>query len=440
MLYFILPPPVLLALGWDYVGGGSEITKIHPATYLLFAGLTTSSIIDRGFLRRIVARLDQDPCLLSFVIAVTLTAAYCCFMQGASLAPFVDTFLAAIVVAIILSCIPFGPLSLLRRLVDLFFVINILLIFVEASLQKNLLAPYLWDVSRTPQVLHILSQREVEDIFSRADALFGGPLTAAALLGAYSITNLVSTPMRFSRSAIWRLVISLLSYLAVFPTGGRSAMVVTTVLLAGYFVYSAFRAGLLGYVNKAGLTFSVSIALLGIPFSLVLWDLGFFDSMLDRFQYDYGSALSRDYAIQILQQASAPDLWLGRPVQEITALQQSFGLSAIELAWINFVLVGGLITALPLFITYTLFLFRSLRLYCRAEIYYVSLFTLVITGTNNGIWAKTSTLTSILVVAISFLRRDMKTSKAFIQKRQLVTGLARRLITIRDPSIRHDYP
>jgi hypothetical protein len=39
--------------------------------------------------------------------------------------------------------------------------------------------------------------------------------------------------------------------------------------------------------------------------------------------------------------------------------RQGHGLIAIESSCINFILVGGLITAIPLFITYCLFLFRS---------------------------------------------------------------------------------
>ena len=47
ILYFVLSTPALLLLGWNYIGGGSEIEKIHPATYLLFAGLCASLVIDK---------------------------------------------------------------------------------------------------------------------------------------------------------------------------------------------------------------------------------------------------------------------------------------------------------------------------------------------------------------------------------------------------------
>ena len=112
--------------------------------------------------------------------------------------------------------------------------------------------------------------------------------------------------------------------------------------------------------------------------------------MLDRFQYDYGSALSRDYALQILEQSSTSDLWFGLPLAELSAIQQSYGLIAIEISWVNFILVGGLITTIPLFILFYFFLFRSTRLYCDFGIYFVSLLILVGTSANSGIWSKTT--------------------------------------------------
>ena len=115
--------------------------------------------------------------------------------------------------------------------------------------------------------------------------------------------------------------------------------------------------------------------------------------MLDRFQYDNGSALSRDYALQILEQSSASALWFGLPLAELAAIQQSYGLTAIEISWVNFIMVDGLIATIPLFITYCFFLFRSTRLYCDFGIYFVSLLILVSTSANNGIWSKTTVLT-----------------------------------------------
>jgi hypothetical protein len=166
-----------------------------------------------------------------------------------------------------------------------------------------------------------------------------------------------------------------------------------------------------GYINKAGVIFALLMGIAIVPLSMILWNVGFFDEMLRRFQFDYGSALSRDFALKILEQSSATDLWFGLPAEELSALQQSFGLIAIEISWVNFILVGGLITTIPFFVTFCLFLFRSIRKYCEVGIYFVSALVLVSTFASNSIWAKTTVLTSSLVVGISFLRRDVSTVK-----------------------------
>jgi hypothetical protein len=140
---------------------------------------------------------------------------------------------------------------------------------------------------------------------------------------------------------------------------------------------------------------------------MFLWEAGFFDNMLLRFQYDYNSALSRDYALEILQSISSSALWLGLSQSELNTLQSSFGLIAVEISWVNFILVGGLVTTIPLFLTFCLFLFGSLPRYCSFGIYFVSMLILESTFASNSIWSKTTIITSSLIVAISMLRRDV---------------------------------
>ena len=410
-LYFVLSTPALLLLGWNYLGGGSEIEKIHPATYLLFAGLCASLVIDKQFRSRIVTRIACDPSLVSFTVAVVLTTAYSIFIQGASAAPFVDTFFGAIMATIVLTSISIRPLTLLRTLIDTFFAVNILAIFLEVILQRNLFFEHLAGVSSYQDFT--LNSGAQDGTFGRPSAFFGHSLDAALLFGVYSIANLASTPVTFSTTTIVRISLSLLSYMAIFPTGGRSSMVATTIVLLLYVICSSISPIARGYVNKAGLTFIFLIGILLVPIVITLFGVGFFEPMMERFEYDYGSALSRDYALQLLQQSSAWDLWFGRSVAELNEIQQSFGLIAIEISWINFILVAGLITTIPLFITFCLFLFRSTRLYCTFGIYFVSLLVLISTSANNGIWSKTTVLAISLIVGISFLRRDRNLGASF---------------------------
>jgi hypothetical protein len=55
--------------------------------------------------------------------------------------------------------------------------------------------------------------------------------------------------------------------------------------------------------------------------------------MLLRFQYDAGSALTRDCALDFLQSISTFVLWLGLSQSELNTIQQGLGLIAIEISW-----------------------------------------------------------------------------------------------------------
>ena len=406
VLYLVLPALTLLILGWHYLGGGDAIQKLHPASYLLLVGLSLLLVFDQKFRGLFVHRFASDRSLALFVAAVLLTTVYSYFTADTSIAPFVDTFGAAIVYAVVLTCISNQQIKLIRRLVDAIFIVNIFVIFFELIQQTDFLMDYASTLSRTPEEVAILGAQGEGSFFGRLSALFGHPLNAATLFGIYSIANLVSTPIRFSPTCAARLSLSILSYLAIFPTGGRASMVTTAIILLLYISASTIGSLSKGYLNKAGVIYVLVVGTALVLFGALLWSFGFFDPMLDRFEHDYGSALSRDFALDILQNAPTFALWFGFDQSELYDLQRSFGLIAIEIAWVNFILVDGLITTIPLFITFCLFLFRSLRNYCDVGIYFVSLLIIESTFASNSIWSKSSVLTNSLIVGISFLRRS----------------------------------
>ena len=149
-LYLLVSAQTLLIFRWHYVGGGSAIEKLHPATYLLICGLSLTLVFHSQLRRLFFYRISSDPFLISFVTAVLLTAAYDVLLANASVAPFVDTFLMAILTTIVLTCVPYPALLLLRRIVDLFFVLNIFMIFAEMILHVDFVAPYVRGVDSHP--------------------------------------------------------------------------------------------------------------------------------------------------------------------------------------------------------------------------------------------------------------------------------------------------
>ncbi len=416
-LYLLLSTQILVILRWHYAGGGSGIEKLHPATYLLCLILPVIFTLNSNFRRLFVRRLTSDRSIWCFVAAVFFTAFYAIVFGDASAAPFVDTFFAAIVVVIILTCLPDRPFQFFRLLVDVIFLINIVTIFAELVLHQDFVAPYVQAVIRTPEEMVVIGGQSEGGNFGRLSAFFGHPLNAALLFGVYSIGNLVSMPMRLSMPAMFRLGLSLASYLAIFPTQSRSSMVATTIILGLYLCYFSVALWARRRLSPAGLAFALALLVVLACFALALWGGGYFDKMLLRFEYNSGSSLARDYATEILTTISTSGLWFGLSQTELNTLQSSFGLIAVEIAWVNFILVGGLIVTIPLLVTFFFFLFGALPKYCNFGIYFVSALIFESTFASNSIWAKTTVLTSSLMVGLSLCRRGVQGSQRFVSER-----------------------
>jgi hypothetical protein len=420
-LYLMLSPVMLLIFHWQYLGGGSGIQKIHPATYLICAAFLASFTIDGRFRATVFTRVIQDRPLVWFAVAVGATAGYSVIIRGASVAPFVDTFFAAIVTYVVLISVPVAPLKLLRFLIHVFFIVNIAAIMLEYVTKTSLLASYTADVVRTREVLVLLGSQGGVASLTRPAGLFGHSLNAAALLGVYAIANLVSVPARLSMKAVGRLILALAAAAAIFPTGGRAALVALVLVVAIYLLVLIVRSAFSKYVSKSGATLFVLFAAAVIVVIPLMWQLGLFDLMIERFQYDYGSSLSREMAAEMLGNASWSELWIGSSVEHIESMQQSYGLIAIEISWVNFILVSGLVFTIPLFVAYCFFLFGSLPRYCGFHSYAVAMFILIVTSSSNGIWSKSAVFLLSLTIAMVFLRRDIADGQgnaAFVRSRR----------------------
>jgi hypothetical protein len=237
--------------------------------------------------------------------------------------------------------------------------------------------------------------------------LFDHPLAAAGFLSLYSILNLVATPVRRSLASAGRILLASLAFIAIFPTGGRAALVLSALVISLFIGWSALRSIATGSFNKAGLVFFASCLALFLLTLPIMQQLGVFDVMSRRFEYDSGSATSRVYALQILLDMRMDDLWFGLSQQDAINLQNDYGMVAIENTWVNFALASGLILTGALFVTYALYLFVSNPRYCSGGIYYIAILQFILANSSNGLWAKSTTLGVSTAVIFCFLRKDM---------------------------------
>jgi hypothetical protein len=396
-LYVVLSGLTLPSIGWFYGGGGSELEKIHPATYLLIAVLPLVVIFDRRFRSKAI-HLVFDPSFLFFIVISISTAAYAILMKQVSAAPFVDTFLSTILVATLVLAMPKPALLRLRSLLDIVILINVLLIFIEFATQQTIYSRFYTGP---------ISVYETVSGPTRWPGLLGLPLSAAQILAAYSLTTFISSPIKLSWADGPRMLFSVLALLACLLTGGRTSVAVLIGLLLLYALLSASRQLMSGAVSRVGVTyFFGGILIVALSFPL-LAQIGLFDILTARLEFDNGSGLARDAVVQILDNLPIDDLWLGINASDALALQQTYGLIAIEMAWANFILVCGLIFTIPLFVGFCLFLFLFLPKYCAPSVIMVGVFTLILTFAYNSIWSKSTVVAITVAIAVSNLRRDV---------------------------------
>lgn len=398
-MFFLLPGSLLPSIGWHYFGGGPEFQKLHPATYLLVAVFPLALIVDGAFRRRCMVQLTTDYAFVAFGIAALATSLFAIVARGASAANLIETFALALIVRLSIVAMPRGPMIWFRRFIDLLFIVGVVTVLGEFVLRRSI-------IFENVAFYDPITQQIVTTEF-RAAGIFGHPLAAAGFFALYAILNLVSTPMRLTIGCMTRLLLSALAFLAIFPTGGRSGLLVGGLIMAAFVALAAFRSLARGSFSKAGLVWFVLFLTCVILMLPVMYHFDVFDTMLARFARDDGSTLSREYALQILLESRPEDLWFGMPLADVVNLQRQFGLVAIENGWINFALICGLVFTIPLLVSYLLFMFKSNPRYCTSGIYYVALLQLILSNATNDLWAKNTAFATGLAVIFAFLRKDL---------------------------------
>lgn len=398
MSIFVLSVSLLQSLGWAYNGTGSEIEKLNPGTYLIFGLFLICFAFDPIMRRKVLTNVYSDFSLLGFAVTITCTAIFAVVAHGAPIAPFVDTSGLLIIVTLIFSSLPKQPLLLFRKWLDIFFAINIAMMLAEYVMKRNFMTIYAGDQ---------LYQGEMYTDLIRPAGLFGAPLSAAGFLSIYAIAKLTYTPLAHSPASVLRVFVSLMSILAIFTTGSRAPLILTMITIAFYLIAATRRTIVTGQINPAAVTWIMVLALGAMLIVPVLYYLGFFDLLLLRLTEDNGSALARDYALQILYNVSPQDLWFGRPVNEIFAIQRSFKVIAIEISWVNFILVCGYVFTIPLIVFFCLFWLRSIPLRCLPSTFFLGIYFIINSTATIGFWGKTTGYAATVAIIFSFLRKDL---------------------------------
>ena len=207
-LYFLLPSKLLINMGWDYEGGGPGYQKIHVATYLVIVTFCLLLVIDSRFRVAAISLFFKEPILIAFLASIGFVAFYAIGVKHTSIAPFIDTFIMTVVLAIGYLSLPIQFWKVLKFLCDVFLISNVAILFMEYYTKTNILTTEKF-------------------VYFRASGLFDSPLYAATIMGVYLLIILVGTRMTLSLQCAARLLLVVFSFGAILATGGRASLFAT---------------------------------------------------------------------------------------------------------------------------------------------------------------------------------------------------------------------
>jgi hypothetical protein len=326
--------------------------------------------------------------------------------------PLIDTFLLALVLALLLDGLDERIARLLAMMMVAIFAADAVLGLLEVSTGWRLIhisvpEGVTSDPTRTDLVFDWRA-----DLASdwRATALFGHPLENAMLMGAFLVCLAC-------RGTAWlgtrlRLVLGVLALLALFAFGGRASL-----------VFSAFFIVLLGLAALArrliaGRAFGFRLAgaiLLILPLIAIglaaLGETGLFDRMAERFRADEGSALARFRMWRLFDPIPWRDLVLAPDQAVVKTWQRLEGLEfGIESFWVGFALTYGIVMSTVLIAGLAAFVVSVVRLSGRGALA-VFLFYFAGASTSTSLSSKTTSFAMLTALILLLLRRE--DSRAF---------------------------
>jgi hypothetical protein len=328
-LLFTVSSGLLWNLGINYSGlTGAIASKIHPATYLASFTFALLILARRNPASFFVGLVTRHSGTLAFLLATLLLAAYILLDGRKGIATIVDTYLLAVMVALIAAALDPRDIGRVEKLIHVLLACNAGLALIEYLIDYRLFPfrfeglAFEWD--------------------KRSSALLGHPLENAQVTGIYIMILLASGGPAMPK--LLRPAAILLQLAAMIPFGGRTALTVTLALMTLWMiprVLHVLRGGRLPLPAFAAIAVLAPMLMLAVGLFSVG---GFFDVMLNRFEDDGGSAKSRLAMFEVFGHLSLGDIIMGANPELIDAIRRTMGLEwGIENPVVRLLLYQGVI-------------------------------------------------------------------------------------------------
>jgi hypothetical protein len=308
-------------LGFHYsLAGGNPIFKFHPATYLTFCAAIIALLSHpRG---KLLNFLGQRPGLTAFLLITALASLWSVLNVGfTGSAVYVETYLSAGALAIVLDMADPAQKRLLARAMIWFLVINVGIALYEALIQEHLIPIYYSEKDRAKE----LNPVDAEEGEFRGAALYTHPL-AGALFTAMGIFLVLALDLSFAWAALLFgiLAIGLLAF------GGRAALFITggLLLVKGSMMTLHDLASRRWNPRLIGAVTLTWVVLVPVG-AIVVTETPIGDRIVSRLYYD-DSAEVRSSQWLVFEKLDRADWMYGVPVEKQEALIANARAGAIE--------------------------------------------------------------------------------------------------------------
>jgi hypothetical protein len=401
-----IPTTLLTLLKFHYVTtGGAFYEKFHPATYVFVLAFGAVLLRGRGPVAELVRMIAQAPLLLPYGFSILVV-----FLQsvvlGRPVTSAIDTFVLPILACLVVWSLAPAQRRPLAWTLHALMIVNVLLGYFEYLSGHRIVPLAVGNLILTDEW--------------RATALFGHPLHAAGLVGAYVLALMLRPGL--CPSPMLRVPLIALCVGSLFVFGGRTALVMVLVAIALTGAWFAIRLLRGGRTRLPRVIAGTCATFLLAGVALALLGAGFLDKMLLRFTADNGSAWARVESLELLMSLDARELVFGSAAPYIDSLQSLYGIRVgIEDFWIACIAQYGLIATLLLTAGLACFFAEVLRRSHRAAVALV-VFLVVIAASSLSFSAKGVMLTQYVLLMLLLLPREPDAPPAQARVR---TGAAR---------------
>ena len=379
---------MLWTVGLNYDGlTGSAPQKVHPSTYLCIAMLAAAMLRAGNPVAHLARMSVLRPASLFLAASGIGLFLHIAVRSAPGMAGTVDTFVLPGLFMMLL--VDSGP-ERLRRLetaVHAVMIVNGLLAVVEFALHQRFF-PYRLDGA-------------VFETDTRSAALQGHPLANATVTACYAVALMAGGG---SLPPLVRLAVIGVQLAALVAFGGRSAIVLTTVLGGGCALLALHRTlsrGKVPLLAAAAAAVALPLAALGLG---ILATGGFFDALLGRFEADGGSANARVAMFDLFGRLPFRDLLFGPDTTLVESLRRITGLEwGIENPIIRTLLYQGALMTGLLTLAVCLFL-REVGRLCRRGVALPMLAFAVLSNTFESLGGKSTLLAKFAILLIALYR------------------------------------